>query len=208
MEKDFISATPDTGGQGQTEVQVSAGANPTFQSRETTANFSANGQILKSVKAVQNGIPFVTYIGLACNTAAKSLLEINSFSRDVNGIPRFNGTVGRNILLNPSNFFWTILVGGLVSWYDETQDDELIAEFSWYTNTGAFIESNYNTLTFDNEDGEDWKNYVLSMSGTEVNPNYGGTVNSLLIKLGQGRGDTGLYEGTEFMSYRLVLINQ
>lgn len=208
MEKDFISATPDTGGQGQTEVQVSAGANPTFQSKETTANFSANGQVLKSVKAVQNGIPFVTSIGLTCNTTAKSLLEINGFSRDVNGIPRFNGMVGSNILLNPSNFFWTILVGGLVSWYDETKDDELIAEFSWYTNTGEFIESNYNTMTFDNEDGEDWKNYVLSMSGVEVNPNYGGAVNSLLIKLGQGRGDIGLYEGTEFMAYRLVLTNQ
>lgn len=207
MEKDFISATPDTGGQGQTEVQVSAGANPTFQERETTANFSVNGQVLKSVKAVQNGIPFVTSIGLTCNTTAKSLLEINGFSRNVNGIPRFNGTVGSNILLNPSNF-WTILVGGLVSWYDETKDDELIAEFSWYTNTEEFIESNYNTLTFDNEDGEDWKNYVLSISGVEVNPTYGGSVNLLLIKLGQGRGDTGLYEGTEFMTYRLVLTNQ
>lgn len=41
MKKDFITVTPDTGGSQQ--VQVTADANPSFASRETTLNFSASG---------------------------------------------------------------------------------------------------------------------------------------------------------------------
>lgn len=208
MKKDFISATPDAGGQGQSEVQVSAEVNPTFQSRETTANFNANGQVLKSVKTVQNGIPFVTAIGLTCNTSVKSMIDITGFNRNVEGKTMYIGNVTQNMILNPSNFYWSILVGGLVSWYDETTDDELIAQFSWYSNTGVPIESNYVALVFDSEDGEDWKNYVINPSGSEVNPNYAGQIATLIITLGRGRGDIGLYEGTEFMYYRLSLINQ
>jgi hypothetical protein len=59
MKKDFITVTPDTGG-GSQQVQVTADANPSFASRETTLNFSASGGggALKNVKAVQSGTPF------------------------------------------------------------------------------------------------------------------------------------------------------
>ena len=36
MKKDFITVTPDTGGGGSQQVQVTADANPSFASRETT----------------------------------------------------------------------------------------------------------------------------------------------------------------------------
>lgn len=42
MKKDFVTITPDTGG-GSQQVQVTADANPSFASRETTLNFSASG---------------------------------------------------------------------------------------------------------------------------------------------------------------------
>ena len=208
MKKDFISATPDAGGQGQSEVQVSAEVNPTFQSRETTANFNTNGQVLKSVKTVQNGIPFVTAIGLTCNTSVKSMIDITGFNRNVEGKTMYIGNVSMNANFNPTSFYWSILVGGLVSWYDEIQDDELIAKFSWYSSTGQLMSEGYTALVFDNEDGEDWKNYVINPSSSEMNAPANSQVATLIITLGKGRGDIGLYEGTEFMYYRLSLINQ
>ena len=43
MKKDFITVSPDNGGEGTTQVSVVAGPNSTFQSRSTTLNFSAGG---------------------------------------------------------------------------------------------------------------------------------------------------------------------
>lgn len=49
MKKDFITVLPDSGG-GDAQVQVTADVNPSFASRETTINFNANGQVLKSIR--------------------------------------------------------------------------------------------------------------------------------------------------------------
>jgi len=198
MKKDFITVTPDTGEGGSQQVQVTADTNPTYQSRETTINFNANGQVVKSVKAVQDGIPFATALGLTCNSSQKSMIDIAGFRRvsSYNNAPMFFGNVTKNIYMSPSSFLFSILVGGLVSWYDETQDDELIAEFTWTTNTGAEIESNYATFTFDNEDGEDWKNYTCTPSMSEITPGADNNPATVTIKIGHGRGDTGLDEDT------------
>lgn len=71
MKKDFITVLPDSGG-GSQQVQVTADVNPSFASRETTINFNANGQVMKSVKAVQDGMPFIVQMGMGC-TGGKNL---------------------------------------------------------------------------------------------------------------------------------------
>lgn len=207
MKKDFITVLPDSGG-GDAQVQVTADVNPSFASRETTINFNANGQVLKSVKAVQDGIPFVTAIGLTCNTSVKSMIDMTGFNRNVDGQAMYSGNVSMNANLNPTSFYWSILVGGLVSWYDETQDDELIAKFSWYSSTGQLMSDGYTALVFDSEDREDWKNYIINPSSSEMNAPANSQVRTLKIELGKGRGDIGLYEGTVFMTYRLSLVSQ
>lgn len=153
---------------------------------------------------------FVTALGLTCNASQKSLIDIAGFNRTsaVENAPMYFGNVTANANFSPTDFRWSVLVGGLVSWYDETQDDELIVEFSWYSNTGQLMSTGYTAFTFDNEDGEDWKNYVANPSSSEMNAPASGQVASLTIKLGKGRGDTGLYEGTVFMAYRLKLLTQ
>lgn len=58
MKKDFVNVTPDTGG-GSASLTATADPNLGAQERSTTLQFSAaGGQALKSVKAVQSGIPW------------------------------------------------------------------------------------------------------------------------------------------------------
>ena len=55
MKKDFLNVTPDSGG-GDTQVNVTADANPSSKQRSTTLNFAASGgEPLQSVTAVQAG---------------------------------------------------------------------------------------------------------------------------------------------------------
>lgn len=138
----------------------------------------------------------------------KSMIDMTGFNRNVDGQAMYSGNVSMNANLNPTSFYWSILVGGLVSWYDETQDDELIAKFSWYSSTGQLMSDGYTALVFDSEDGEDWKNYIINPSSSEMNAPANSQVRTLKIELGKGRGDTGLYEGTVFMTYRLSLVSQ
>lgn len=138
----------------------------------------------------------------------KSMIDMTGFNRNVDGQAMYSGNVSMNANLNPTSFYWSILVGGLVSWYDETQDDELIAKFSWYSSTGQLMSDGYTALVFDSEDGEDWKNYIINPSSSEMNAPANSQVRTLKIELGKGRGDIGLYEGTVFMTYRLSLVSQ
>lgn len=64
MKKDFITVAPDSGG-GSATVNVAADPNLGAQERSTTLNFAANGQPLKSVRAVQQGIPWFINLGTA-----------------------------------------------------------------------------------------------------------------------------------------------
>lgn len=208
MEKDFISATPDTGGQGQTEVQVSAGANPTFQSKETTANFSANGQVLKSVKAVQNGIPFVTWLGLNCNAAQRSVFDVNDFHRNNpygNAIVPFAlGEMTAGVKTSPDNFVLSVLIGGLISWYDITKDDELIVRLKWADRLNNELSDYYVVPEPSSDDDNDWQNYYCSIPFNSANSDSNAAF--LYVELGRGRGDTGIYPDTIFMAYRFALV--
>lgn len=70
MKKDFITVLPDSG-RGDAQVQATADVNPSFASRETIINFNANGQVMKSVKAVQDGMPFIVQMGMGCTGGKK-----------------------------------------------------------------------------------------------------------------------------------------
>lgn len=63
MKKDFITITPDNGG-GTTQVSVVADPNSTFQSRSTTLNFSAGGELSRAITVNQDGIPLMPVVGL------------------------------------------------------------------------------------------------------------------------------------------------
>ena len=205
MEKDFISATPDTGGQGKTEVQVSAGANPTFQERETTANFSVNGQVLKSVKAVQAEIPFVVQLGIDVLSNNRYLTYIlYSLTRgDATTPPTINGRIaGSGINKYPEDFAFRPMAGALTSFFDETSED-LIVDFQWMNGSGVVLSSWYTTLVFDNEDGKDWKNYTAGITVDNTMPDSNAV--KLMIRIGKGRGDTGIEEDQIWMRYHFIL---
>lgn len=54
MKKDFLTITPESGGEGTAEVSVSADPNVLSKERSTTLNFSATGGLTKAVNALQN----------------------------------------------------------------------------------------------------------------------------------------------------------
>lgn len=62
MQKDFITATPDSGTEGGT-VATTAAANTAFQDKQTTLNVSGGG-ITRSVKATETGVPFLFELGI------------------------------------------------------------------------------------------------------------------------------------------------
>ena len=64
MKKDFITVTPDSG--GTAEVSVIADPNPQMKERSTTLNFSSTGGggLVKTVNAVQVGVPWVMLSGI------------------------------------------------------------------------------------------------------------------------------------------------
>ena len=102
MKKDFLTVTPDSGTSG--EVDVIAEPNPTFEKRETMLNFSANGGLNTSVKAVQTGIPFLVDLGYYSSiTGADRQNVINQLFPNfeeqplsfeiVNGVPKIYGII-------------------------------------------------------------------------------------------------------------------
>lgn len=73
-----------------------------------------------------------------------------------------------------------------------------MVEYSFLDRYGSEIQSIYSNIVFDAEDGSNWKNYVAI---TEIM--VLASVTKVVVKVGKGRGDTGLYDGTEFMIYKL-----
>lgn len=67
MKKNFITVSPDTGGEGTTQVNVVADPNSTLQSRSTTLNFSAGG-VSRAITVNQDGIPLMPVVGLTSLT--------------------------------------------------------------------------------------------------------------------------------------------
>lgn len=95
------------------------------------------------------------------------------------------------------------MFGCLRSFWQETDDKELVAQLTWLTAQGTELENFYSTFTFDNEDGEDWANYTVEFSGSDINPpvdNY-----ALRISVGFGRGDLGIENGQYLWEYYLPL---
>lgn len=62
MQKDFITATPDSGTGGGT-VTTTAAVNTAFQDKQTTLNVSGGG-ITRSVEAMETGVPFLFELGI------------------------------------------------------------------------------------------------------------------------------------------------
>lgn len=71
MKKDFITVTPDSGNSGGGSVSVEADMNPQFKGRETTLTFSATGGLNKSVKATQEGIPYIPILPVRARDLSK-----------------------------------------------------------------------------------------------------------------------------------------
>lgn len=81
MQKDFITATPDSGTGGGT-VTTTAAANTAFQDKQTTLNVSGGG-ITRSVKATETGVPFLFELGVMAwgrlkNTSFGAAVHLNS----------------------------------------------------------------------------------------------------------------------------------
>lgn len=95
MKKDFLTISPDSGG-GTAEISVQADVNPKAQSRETTVNIDAMGRTMNSIKAVQQGLPFLFSLGVSGvfqPTKAElsgSILYPSSVDITEDGIPEFN----------------------------------------------------------------------------------------------------------------------
>lgn len=77
MQKDFITATPDSGTGGGT-VTTTAAVNTAFQDKQTTLNVSGGG-ITRSVKATETGVPFLFELGMYVWGKEIGLLGANVF---------------------------------------------------------------------------------------------------------------------------------
>lgn len=203
MKKDFITVLPDSGG-GDAQVQVTADVNPSFASRETTINFNANGQVMKSVKAVQAGMPFVCQLGFDTPYSLSQGFFIQYFGLNrtagTNGCPQVTGIISRAIK-SDNDFKLVLMFGCLRSFWKETDDDELIAELRWTDSTGYEVGKTYLNFTFDNEDGEDWGNYTAKFSGSDlVVPS---DASRLRASVGFGRGDVGIEDNNYIWQYYL-----
>lgn len=203
MKKDFITVLPDSGG-SDAQVQVTADANPSFASRETTINFNANGQVMKSVKAVQDGMPFVCQLGFDAPANLSQGLFIQYFgltcTGGTNGCPLINGIIARIIKSN-NDFKLIPMFGCLRSFWKETDDKELIAELKWTDNAEYEVGKTYLNFTFDNEDGEEWANYIAEFSGADlVVPS---DAYRLRVGVGFGRGDVGIEANDYIWQYYL-----
>ena len=202
MKKDFITVLPDSG-RGDAQVQVTADVNPSFASRETTINFNANGQVLKSVKAVQDGMPFIVQMGMGC-TGGKNL-QIREFGltgRNSSFPPVIQGRLLGGVNKTPANYTFFPSVGALVSFFTDTSDD-LIIDFQWMNGSGTVLSSWYTTIPFDNEDGEDWRNYAEEIEASNTSPDSDAT--RLEIRIGVGRGDIGIDENQVWVRYHFDL---
>lgn len=175
-------------------------------SRSTTLNFDAAGQSLKSVNAVQQGIPFLCNVGWETPyNVANFYVQYQAVYRTLGpgNCPRISGVVAR-VIKSDNEFKIIILVGASTAFYDETtMQKSLVAEFIWAESDGVELDNKYLEFTFDNEDGEDWKNYTCEFSGSDYNPPS--DTRLLLINIGFGRGDTGIENNEYLMQYYLNL---
>lgn len=86
-------------------------------------------------------------------------------------------------------------------WYPFFTDtsDDLIIDFQWMNGSGTVLSSWYTTIPFDNEDGEDWRNYAEKIEASNTSPDSDAT--RLEIRIGVGRGDIGIDEDQVWVRY-------
>lgn len=126
---------------------MTADVNPSFASRETTINFNANGQVLKSVKAAQEGVPFMCQIGT--NSIPNKLTALY-LREDANSTPpTFTTISGKQVFVMPlqvmhvplavsgfsGTFFMQICLLYLKSMAQSSEDKLLVRN----QKTGGFI---------------------------------------------------------------------
>lgn len=92
MQKDFITVTPDSGNSGGS-VSVEADMNPQFKGRETTLTFSATGGLSKSVKATQEGIPYIPVLYTNMDLPQLKIGSNGELMYEIN-FTKFNGNLG------------------------------------------------------------------------------------------------------------------
>ena len=159
---------------------------------------------MKSVKAVQAGMPFVCQLGVDTPYSLTTGFFLQYFglnrTQGPNNSPRVNGIISRAIK-SDNEFKLLLMFGCLRSYWQETDPTELIAEFIWAERAGVELDNRYLTFTFDNEDGEDWYNYSTELSGSDFN--VPSDANLLMINIGFGRGDTGIENNNYIWQYYL-----
>lgn len=104
--------------------------------------------------------------------------------------------------ITPANYTFFPSVGALVSFFTDTSDD-LIIDFQWMNGSGTVLSSWYTTIPFDNEDGEDWRNYAEEIEASNTSPDSDAT--RLEIRIGVGRGDIGIDEDQVWVRYHFDL---
>ena len=102
----------------------------------------------------------------------------------------------------PANYTFFPSVGALVSFFTDTSDD-LIIDFQWMNGSGTVLSSWHTTIPFDNEDGEDWRNYAEEIEASNTSPDSDAT--RLEIRIGVGRGDIGIDEDQVWVRYHFDL---
>lgn len=78
-----------------------------------------------------------------------------------------------------------------------------MAANEWMNGSGTVLSSWYTTIPFDNEDGEDWRNYAEEIEASNTSPDSDAT--RLEIRIGVGRGDIGIDEDQVWVRYRFDL---
>lgn len=161
---------------------------------------------MKSVKAVQAGMPFTCQLGFDTPRGLSKGFFVQYFGLNRTagnaGCPKVSGIVS-NVIKSDNEFKILLMFGCLRSFWQETDDKELIAQITWAESEGVELENVYVTFTFDNEDGEDWANYTAEISGSDYNPPA--DTRLLKVTVGFGRGDTGIENEEYIWQYSLNL---
>lgn len=210
LKKEFITVSPSNGG-GNASVNITADVNTLYQQRETSISVSPANGTAKEVTILQNGIPYIVQVGISVSSTSigDNHIVLSSFERTnaANGKPRprVRGTITRSIL-NDDKHIITVLFGCLNSFWNISDENDLIVNFAYYQSSGVELEGTQSVFTPDSDDGLDWTNYICDfVIGDSMGLSPHPDTKYLMITIGLGRGDIGIDDDKILMQYWLLL---
>lgn len=169
MKKDFITATPDSGGSGSTTVTVTASANQTESTRSTSLSVAGGGKtqavslsqaavakisvspttVFSSMSSPNTGQSYATTITVS-NAPTKPTVSVSMAMKTDGGTIKYQmGYVGKSEPVSAGNNTWTFKVWP-ANWYQATGGDggDLPALVPGYYCQGKItVGSGWNTAT-------------------------------------------------------------